>query len=624
MVECRMRWTPWVAAVSVCLSAGVSEAQVFQTDAAMTPLPVPVGMAEWTLVTDSWAYRRDTQVNRDLDGNDVNQQMLTFGDFYPDFEDGDAITLSGLFKWRGEMIDEVRDARTAPGHFSPRCGFTGELVLLGGNCDVAFGWYNVTDPNSTTPPAPNEIFELIPADRAYLDCQPPLRDTGFCPLAWDNVNPRELDKKLWQPMAFGSGSIADNPNYLGGDVGFVVIGSTTNSCIENKYSLMGMNQKNANGEPWVTALIYQSTVDPEGFYLAFEDLPMSAEDWKQTGVPGNMGTNDGDFNDFVFYISGLGCEGGGEACDTGLLGACSLGRTDCAAEGQTGMCRPIIQPGNETCDNVDNDCDGVVDNGEGLCPANQVCDKGSCVAPCGGGEFNCPAGLVCNSERICIDEACADVTCEPGLACRGGVCVSPCDGVTCPSGQECQLGRCVDPCAGIDCPEGRVCERGLCLSDCSCRGCDAGLTCAADGRCTDPACDGVVCDAGLVCELGTCVDPCEGVVCPGGGMCIGGNCTDPLPNATASSSTGSGGTGIIVTTDGIIPGNAASTASGAGGAGNGSSGGVAQRGSGEASGCGCRLGEQQQGKLSSALILLGAVAGGALRRRRRQRATPAR
>ena len=78
------------------------------------------------------------------------------------------------------------------------------------------------------------------------------------------------------------------------------------------------NTRNSNGQPWVTSIIYQSTVDPEGFYIAFEDLPMSTADWKVTGVPGNMGTNDGDFNDFVFYISGIGCQGGGMPCDTGL------------------------------------------------------------------------------------------------------------------------------------------------------------------------------------------------------------------------------------------------------------------------------------------------------------------
>ncbi len=40
----------------------------------------------------------------------------------------------------------------------------------------------------------------------------------------------------------------------------------------------------------MTALIYQSTVDPEGCYLAFEELPMSTADWQVTSVPGNDGT----------------------------------------------------------------------------------------------------------------------------------------------------------------------------------------------------------------------------------------------------------------------------------------------------------------------------------------------
>lgn len=621
MVDGARVFSPWAIALGLSLVTGGAQGQVFQSDAMMTPLPQPVGQAEWDLVTNAWAYNTNTQVNRDETGADVNQQNLTFGDFYPTFEDGDAITLSGLFKWRGEQIDEVADARTAPGHFSPRCGFSGELVLLGGNCDVAFGWYNVTDPNSTTPPAPNEIFELIPADRGYLNCQPPIENDGFCPLAWDNVNPRELNIELWQPMAFDSGSISENPNYAGGDVGFVVIGNNTKGCIENKYSLMGQNQKNSSGEPWVTTLIYQSTVDPEGFYLAFEDLPMSPEDWRVTGVQGNNGTNDGDFNDFVFYISGLGCEGGGEACDTGQLGACALGRTDCAAEGQTGMCRPIIQPGAEICDNVDNDCDGVVDNGEGLCTGDLVCDKGSCVEPCGGGEFQCDAGFVCNSLGICIEAACAEVSCGEGEACRGGVCVGACEGVVCPAAQECQLGRCVDPCAGVECPAGRVCERGLCLSSCACRGCGDGLTCAADGRCTDPACDNVTCDPGLVCQLGACVDPCEGVVCPGGGQCINGSCTDPMGGGTATSSTGSGGTGIGV--NGGLPGNAVNStiSTGAGGTTNadGTTVGDIRRAGADSAGCGCRV----AGKRSSSLALMVLLGGlGMTWRRRRGASTP--
>src|SRR5690606_41232183 len=43
----------------------------------------------------------------------------------------EAITLEGLFQYRGEMLDPIADAKTAPGSFSPLCGFTGELVLRG-------------------------------------------------------------------------------------------------------------------------------------------------------------------------------------------------------------------------------------------------------------------------------------------------------------------------------------------------------------------------------------------------------------------------------------------------------------------------------------------------------------
>jgi hypothetical protein len=589
---------------------------VFQTDPVMTPLPQPVGENEWNLVTNSWGWSASTPVNIDPDGNEISNQMQTFGDFYPTFVDGDAITLEGLFKWRGEQLDPVADARTSPGYFSPQCGFSGQLVLLGGNCQVAFGWYNVDDPNSTTPPDPSEIHEFIPSNTfEYLQCMDQncqSKTDGFCPLAWDNVSPRRLNCAGWQPQVFDAGAIQENPDYRGGQVGFAVIGNPTLSCDQNKYSLYGQNQTNSNGDPWVTTLIYQSTVDPEGFYLAFEDLPMSAADWRETGKPGDNARNDGDFNDFVFYITGLGCEGGGEACDTGLQGACSLGRTDCAAEGQMGMCRPIIQPGAEICDNVDNDCDGFVDNGEGLCPANQVCDAGSCVAPCGGGEFNCPVNKSCNAERVCVDPDCVGVVCEAGQACRGGVCVSACDGVMCPVGQECQLGRCVDPCASIECPAGRVCERGLCLSDCACRGCAEGLTCGADGICQDPACADVMCQAGFSCRLGECVDLCADVVCPGGGTCTAGVCSEPVGGAVVTSTSGTGGT---IAVDGGLPDGAANVSTNGAGAASGSNGGLTTRAAGEDTGCGCRL-ERQRERAPAGWLLLGVMTVAALHRRR--------
>src|SRR6185369_17717171 len=104
------------AALALPLAA---QAQVFQTDAAMTPLPQPVGMDELNLITGSWAHAAATQSWKDPTGADVNPPII-YGDYYappmfPQFVDGDAITLQGLFKWRGENIDPVKDAKTSPG-----------------------------------------------------------------------------------------------------------------------------------------------------------------------------------------------------------------------------------------------------------------------------------------------------------------------------------------------------------------------------------------------------------------------------------------------------------------------------------------------------------------------------
>lgn len=599
--------------VSALSWASLAPAQVFQTDAAMTPLPQPVGMAEVNLITQSWARNTMTTSWKDPMTGLQLQAPIVYGQYYsppafPQFEDGDAITLQGLFKWRGEKLDPVKDAKTTPGFFSPACGFSGQLLLMGGNCKVAFGWYNVEDPNSKTPPPASEIYEFIPNDPAYLNCKDEnggAKADGFCPLAWDTRSPRDLSIQQWTPKAFDSGNIKQDPRYKGKYVGFALIGNPALSCKENKYSMYEHNQKNAQGVPWVASLIYQSTADPEGFYMAFEDLPMTAADWRESG---GMYKNDGDFNDFVFYVSGISCLGGGMPCDTGLVGACSVGRTDCAAEGTTGMCRPIIAPGAELCDNVDNDCNGSVDEGTGLCPGTQVCDKGSCIDACGTGEFRCAKGFTCQTGH-CIEDACVDKMCEAGQACRNGVCMNACDGVLCPSGQECQLGRCVDPCAAVTCSGGKVCERGLCVSDCSCRGCKDGLTCGSDGKCVDPSCVGITCEPGFKCVAKECVDSCAGVTCPGGGVCKAGNCQAP----DGSGSTG--GSGGIDIGPNINFGGSKNTGADGSGANNNNSGNKAIV---KDAGCACDIvGRSPAG---SAAVLLGALGVVLLGARRRQRA----
>ncbi|MES1176968.1 MAG: hypothetical protein ABUL62_21785 [Myxococcales bacterium] len=600
--------------------AGVAEAQVTQTDAAKTPLPQPVGTAELNLVNDSWAWNSNTDINQDATGANLNP-AVKYGAYYappmyPQFVTGDAITLQGLFKWRKEMIDPVKDASTGPGYFSAKCGFSGQLLLMGGNCQVKFGWYNVIDPTSKTPPAASEIYPFIDEPLTSLNCTQedgvaPKTD-GFCPLAWDNRGPRQLSKLRWVPKTFSSGDISKDPRYKGGFVAFAVIGASSGKCTQSKFSMYEHNQRNAQGEPWVTTLIYHSTVDPGGFYMAFEDLPMPANDWKQAGTGA-----DGDFNDFVFYVSGLTCDGGNMPCDTGLQGACSVGRTDCSANGEPPVCRPVVQKGAEICDNVDNDCDGVIDNGDGLCtnPDKPFCFQGQCVGTCVGGEFPCPVGLECDVSGHCSDPVCASVTCAPGTACRNGQCVDPCTGVTCPYGQSCQLGQCVDPCNGVTCPGDRVCERGLCVANCSCRGCDTGLMCTSDGKCTDPACADVMCAAGTICKAGACVDACAGVTCPGNGVCSLGTCSTPMPGdgngGSGPGSIGFGGNTGIDFGGGTSVGNGTST-----GANTGSSNhGVASK----SSGCGCRVADRPA-NLPAQLAWIGSAVALAFAARKRRQA----
>ncbi|WP_233561634.1 hypothetical protein [Sorangium cellulosum] len=489
----------------------------------------------------------------------------------------DAVTLDGLFMYRGEDIDPIADASTEPGVFSPLCGFTGELVLRGGGCKVAFGWYNATA--SGMRPPDNQIYELIPADTSTaFNCD----DNDFCPLA--TMMTTQAGQHDWTPRQFSASDIRNDARYQGGLVGFALIGKAGTYCTQTKFSQRELNTVCTNctpNAPWVTTLIYTSTASPDAFYVAFEDLPVTPTSWK--GSQGGY-ENDGDFNDFVYYITGVTCQGGGQVCDTGETGACAVGRTGCATDGVT-ECLPVLEPGEqrERCDNIDNDCNGEVDDGDGLCEEGLVCNRGACVPYCGRGEVVCDLGFVCE-EGLCVEQACVGVACEGGQVCVSGKCVGGCDGVVCPANQECQLGRCVDLCATIDCGEGTVCERGICQSNCGCRTCPDGKTCGADGRCVDAGCDGVTCAPGQVCVGGSCADACAGAVCPGGAPCTNGSCGEPPVGGPTATSGGQDGGGLFLDEP---PPDLTATVGAGGAAGSGGNGGGIRK---PDSSCACRAG----------------------------------
>jgi hypothetical protein len=294
------------------------------------------------------------------------------------------------------------------------------------------------------------------------------------------------------------------------------------------------------------------------------------------------------------------CPTAGTACTTSMPGICAQGKVQCGIDAGSTTCVSVTGPQPKACNGLDNDCDGVIDNGP--CPGGTACDGHACVPACI--EGGCPSGSVC-SNGLCVERACLNVTCDAGLQCMAGTCSDPCTGVVCPLGQSCHAGTCLDPCAALNCGMGQVCVDGVCKPSCPCTQCASTESCATSGtesgHCLETACINVTCAAGQACKGGTCVDACAGAKCPAGQHCTAGACvavadagTDAgkgfmLPEAgMPSSSMGEGGV------DATIEGDASTEA--------GPSSNTSAWGTSKKSGCGCTTGGGDGGFAGGVLL----------------------
>jgi hypothetical protein len=227
--------------------------------------------------------------------------------------------------------------------------------------------------------------------------------------------------------------------------------------------------------------------------------------------------------------------GGGATCNSGKLGVCAAGTTACTAGAV--VCNQNVQPSAETCDGLDNNCDGQVD--EGNPGGGASCNTGK-LGVCAAGTTACTAGsLVCNqnlqpSAEICdgLDNNCngsvddgVTQACYTGPGGTSGVGVCHGGTQTCTNGT---FGACVgqvvpsaETCDGLDNDCNGVVDNGNPSGGASCSTGKLGVCAAGTTACTAGA---VVCNQNVQPSAETCDgldNDCNGIVDngnPGGGL----------------------------------------------------------------------------------------------------------
>jgi MYXO-CTERM domain-containing protein len=197
---------------------------------------------------------------------------------------------------------------------------------------------------------------------------------------------------------------------------------------------------------------------------------------------------------------------------------CQPGTLECV--GGTYQCVGGTPSMPEICDCNDNDCDSQTDEGN-LCGPGSTCLADpycQCALPCDGGEFPCPLGFSCTNPTdpthgFCVHDRCFGVSCTPTPQGEATVCVD---------------GACEPACSTVTCTAPQICRPadGMCVDD-NCNGfperCTSTQFCV-DGACLEDPCANVTCTAPEYCSNGSCIRSCAGVTCGPGEVCELGMC----------------------------------------------------------------------------------------------------
>lgn len=231
------------------------------------------------------------------------------------------------------------------------------------------------------------------------------------------------------------------------------------------------------------------------------------------------------------------CASGKVSGDTSITGC--VGTRTCGAGGLSACSAPVAST--ETCDNVDNDCNGLTDDTATCDDLNgctlDTCSGGSCVYTANAD--SCDDLNACTTADICAAKACAgtaivcddsnpctDDTCDPATGCvftnHTGTCD---DGDTCTTGDACADGKCV----------GGAASSCTCEQDSDCANYEDGNACNGTLYCNKAALSPVCkvnpltvvnCDplGDTFCRVNTC-DPGDGV-CKYATQNAGATCDD--------------------------------------------------------------------------------------------------